>query len=459
MDASILLVDDEMDSAQLLCDLLRARGLEVNVVDSARACLEYLRVHRVDVVVTDVRMPEVSGVELCAALRERHPEVLAIVLTGVGDFETAVGAIRAGAYDFLIKPVKAAVLEVALRRAVDHLAVKRDVKRLRAVADERTPIPGIAGTSVAVRTLTSLIRQVADSDATILITGESGTGKELVARACHDLSSRRKEPFVAINCAAMPPSLLESELFGHMRGAFTDAKTSRPGVFVQAGRGTVFLDEIGEMPLEMQVKLLRVLQERSVRPVGGDEEVQFEARVLTATNRDLETEIEERRFREDLYYRINVVAIDVPPLRDRAGDLVDLCGYILGRIAERSGRPRATITANAMRKLMDYGWPGNIRELENYLERAVAVARDSEITVADLPPKVQTYQPQRFELTTGPAETSEMITLDEMERRYVRQVLNSVQGNKTHAARVLGIDRRSLYRRLESPTAPPAKAP
>jgi two-component system response regulator HydG len=294
---------------------------------------------------------------------------------------------------------------------------------------------------------------VADSDATVLITGESGTGKELVARSLHDLSRRSSQPFVAINCGAMPPALLESELFGHLRGAFTDAKTSRQGLFLQAGNGTIFLDEIGEMPLEMQVKLLRVLQQRTVRPVGGDDEVPFAARVITATNRDLATEVEEKRFREDLYYRINVVAIPVPPLRERAVDVVVLARHMLDRIAKRQSKAPLELSNEAGRKLTEYDWPGNVRELENSIERAVAMCGNGPIDVDHLPKKIQQYESTRIELNLE--NTAEMITLEEMERRYVRQVLDSVRGNKTHAARVLGIDRRSLYRRLEGQTLPP----
>ena len=451
MTGSILIVDDDDDTRTLLCEALRGRGFDAHAVDSAQACLDRLRARPFDVVVTDVQMPGMSGVELCSLLHERHPDLLPIVLTGLGALDTAIAAIRAGAYDFITKPVKIDVLEVAVKRALDHLSVRHEVKRLRAAVDRELPIASLAGTSSALRQTTELVRQVADSDATVLITGESGTGKELVARALHELSPRAKEPFVAINCGAMPAPLLESELFGHVRGAFTDAKTARGGLFLQAGRGTIFLDEVGEMPLEMQVKLLRVLQERTVRPVGGDTEVPFEARVVTATNRDLETEVEEKRFREDLFYRINVVAIPVPPLRARAGDVIVLAHHILGRIAARTGKPLIGIAQDAARKLMAYDWPGNVRELENCIERAVALCDGKEINISTLPVKVQKFESARLEIATD--SPAEMIPLTEMERRYVRQVLSSVGGNKTHAARVLGIDRRSLYRRLEDGNA------
>ncbi len=449
MNGTILIVDDDDDTAILLRDSLKKRGFDVECVNSAQQCLDRLRTEAVDVVVTDVQMTGMSGIELCVELRQRYPDLLPIVLTGQGGLETAIAAIRAGAYDFITKPVKVDALAISVGRALEHLSLKREVKRLRTAADRDLPIDGIAGSSPAIRETIEMIRRVSDSDATVLITGESGTGKELVAKALHTLSPRRDHPFVAVNCAAMPAPLLESELFGHVRGAFTDAKRSRAGLFVQAGAGTIFLDEIGEMPIEMQVKLLRVLQERRVRPVGGDEEVPFEARVVTATNRDLETEVEEKRFREDLFYRINVVAIPVPPLRSRAGDILLLAQFFLKRIAARTTKPVQGISGPAARLLMDYDWPGNVRELENCMERAVALCRLDEITVDDLPAKVQEHQSSKIVITTE--SPGELITLDEMERRYVRQVLGAVGGNKTHAARILGIDRRSLYRRLEEP--------
>jgi two-component system response regulator HydG len=449
VNGTILIVDDDDDTAVLLRDSLRKRGFDADAVNSAQQCLEHLRTDPADVVVTDVQMAGMSGIDLCQELRQRYPDLLPLVLTGQGGLDTAIAAIRAGAYDFITKPVKVDALAIAVERALGHLFLKREVTRLRKQSASDTPIDGIAGSSPAIRETIEMIRRVSDSDATVLVTGESGTGKELVARALHNLSPRHDQPFVAVNCAAMPAPLLESELFGHVRGAFTDAKRSRAGLFVQAGAGTIFLDEIGEMPIEMQVKLLRVLQERKVRPVGGDEEVPFEACVVTATNRDLETEVDEKRFREDLFYRINVVAIPVPPLRSRAGDILLLAQYFLKRIAGRTNKPVQGISGPAARLLMDYDWPGNVRELENCMERAVALCRLDEVTVDDLPAKVQEHQSSKIVITTE--SPGELITLDEMERRYVRQVLNAVGGNKTHAARILGIDRRSLYRRLEEP--------
>jgi two-component system, NtrC family, response regulator AtoC len=444
----VLVVDDDRSLCEALEAALAKPGFEVCSCTSPTEALPLLEREASEVVVTDLRMGAASGLDLCAEVVASHPDVPVIVVTAFGSLETAIGAIRAGAYDFITKPVKVDALAIAVGRALEHLSLRREVRRLRD-ANRETPIDGIAGNSPAIRETIEMIRRVADSDATVLVTGESGTGKELVARALHNLSPRRDQPFVAVNCAAMPAPLLESELFGHVRGAFTDAKRSRAGLFVQAGSGTIFLDEIGEMPTEMQVKLLRVLQERKVRPVGGDEEIPFEARVVTATNRDLETEVEEKRFREDLFYRINVVAIPVPPLRARAGDILLLAQFFLKRIASRTNKPVQGISGPAARLLMDYDWPGNVRELENCMERAVALCRLDEVTVDDLPAKVQEHQSSKIVITTE--SPGELITLDEMERRYVRQVLNAVGGNKTHAARILGIDRRSLYRRLEEP--------
>jgi DNA-binding NtrC family response regulator len=447
----VVVVDDDEDAAHGLGELLGVRGFGAICVTSARQCLEHLEGSPADLVLTDVHMPGRSGIELCEDLRAAHPGVLALVLTGRGDLEVAIAAIRAGAYDYLMKPVAVDELEVALSRALSYLELRREVHRLRESGAALTAIEGIAGDSELLRATIELIRRVAETDVTVLLTGESGTGKELAARAVHQLSARRDSPFVAINCAAMPAPLLESELFGNTRGAFPDAHDQRPGLFVQAGDGTVFLDEIGEMPLEMQVKLLRVLQERVLRPIGSDVEVPFTARVIAATNRDLERDVADRRFREDLYYRVNVLPIALPPLRAREGDTLLLAQMFLRRIAARSGRAVEGLTPDAARLLVGYDWPGNIRELENCMERAVALCRYDVVTTDDLPERIRAHA--RSELVVD-SSADEMVTLDEMQRRYVRRVLAAFRGNKTRAARALGIDRRSLYRRINRPSVP-----
>jgi two-component system response regulator HydG len=302
-----------------------------------------------------------------------------------------------------------------------------------------------------------LVRRVARTDATVLITGESGTGKELVARAVHQESSRCEGPFVALNCAAVPAQLLESELFGHVRGAFTDARSARRGLFLEASGGTLFLDEIAEMPTEMQVKLLRALQERTVRPVGGNEEVPFDARIIAATNRDLDAEVGAGRFREDLYYRINVVGVHVPPLRERPGDIAELAGHFIQRFAERFGKPVTGLGPAVLDRLLAYDWPGNVRELENSIERAVALATGEQVTVDDLPARVKSRAVEATAVV--PEASGRLVTLDELEKSYIHHVLRVLGSNKSMAARVLGIDRRTLYRRLEQFEKEPMPAP
>jgi DNA-binding NtrC family response regulator len=448
---SILVVDQDLEFAELIRDGLQDRGYTTAAVSSANAALDHLERNPVDIVVAHVHLRDISGLQLISRLRDRQSEVLGIMVTSQGNMETAIEAIRAGAYDFISKPVTLSVLVVAIERAVAYQTLRREVQQLRIAVASAQPIETILGESPAIREVTTTIRRVAESPVTVLVTGESGTGKELVARAIHDLSDRRHEPFIAINCGALPPALLESELFGHVRGAFTDARQNRHGLFVQAGNGTLFLDEIGEMPIDMQVKLLRVLQERKLRPVGGDVEVAFGARLIAATNRDLETAIDEKQFREDLYYRINVVQIQVPPLRARPGDLLLLATHFIRKIASRNGRELPTISEAAARMLIAYDWPGNIRELQNCVERVMALGTLHVIGLDELPANIRDHSSPKVPTATG--QPDELITLEEVERRYIRQVLEATSHNKTDAARILGIDRRSLYRRLhDEPT-------
>jgi two-component system response regulator HydG len=392
-------------------------------------------------------MPDMSGIEVCERVLGIRPDLPVIVLTGQGNLEAAVAALRAGAFDFLTKPVDLKLLDIAVERAVAHSQLKQEIRRLRqAVVTGDRPV-SVIGSSSAMRRGYHLITRIGASDASVLIHGETGTGKELVARAIHAASSRKDGPFVAINCAAVPAALIESELFGHARGAFTDAKAQRAGLFVEANGGTLFLDEIGELPIEVQPKLLRALQERKVRPVGSNTEIPFDARLLAASNRDLEHEVEEKRFREDLYYRVNVVRLDLPPLRDRGGDVLELAHHFLKELGVRSGKPALGLSAPVADKLLSYRWPGNVRELENCIERAVALAEYETLTVHDLPEKVRAFTADRFVVTADDA--TEIISMDQVERRYVARVLSLVGGNKTKAAEVLGFDRRTLYRKLE----------
>jgi two-component system response regulator HydG len=379
-----------------------------------------------------------------------------IVITAFGSLDTAVGAIRAGAYDFITKPLEIDALALVLERAIERRRLGDEVRRLRRLVQTSDRFDDIVGTSPAMREVYGLLERIADSDSSVLVTGESGTGKEVVARALHRRSRRRGGPFVALNCAAMPEPLLESELFGHVRGAFTDARTSRTGLFVQANGGTLLLDEIGDLPLALQPKLLRALQERVVRPVGGNAEVPFDARLIATTNRDLESAIEEGHFREDLYFRVNVIRVQLPPLRARESDVLLLAQHFLTQHAERAGKRLVGISPAAAERLVSYDWPGNVRELQNCIERAVALARYEEITVDDLPEKIRAYR--RSHVLVASDDPAELVPLEEVERRYVLRVMEAVRGNKTLAARVLGLGRKTLYRKLEQYGAAPGAA-
>jgi DNA-binding NtrC family response regulator len=447
VDGRILVIDDEESTCELLETVLGQAGFDVRSETEAELALRRIADEDFDAVLTDLQMPGMDGIDLSRRLAEHRPDLPVIVVTGHGSMDTAVAAMRAGAYDFVTKPIDMKLLTLATSRAVERHRMRRELLRLRReVEDARAP-SGMLGRSKAMRDVFNLVARVADSDATVLVTGESGTGKELVARSVHSQSERKDGPFVAINCAAVPNELLESELFGHKRGSFTGATHDRRGLFVEANRGTLFLDEVGELPLETQPKLLRALQERKVRPVGGTDEIDFDVRIVAATNRDLETDVESGRFREDLYYRVDVVRIDVPPLRARGSDVLLLAQHFVERFARTSGRPLKGVSAPAAERLMAYDWPGNVRELENCMERAVALARFDEITVEDLPKRVREHRENRVVVSVE--DPDELLTLDELERRYIRRVLELVGGNKSQAARVLGLDRRTLYRRLE----------
>jgi DNA-binding NtrC family response regulator len=446
MEAHILVIDDESDICELLKLTLERQGATVVACTSAQQGLEHIETEEFDCVLTDLGMPGMSGIELCERIGGARPGLPVIVVTGEGRLDTAIAAMRAGAYDFLTKPIESKLIALSVGRAVQHHRLRVELKRLRDAVDLTTTPSGMVGSSASMKRVQEMIARIATGDASVLVNGETGTGKELVARRIHAMSPRREGRFVAINCAAVPHSLFESELFGHAKGAFTDAKSERTGLFLQANKGTLFLDEIGEMPLDVQAKMLRALQERKVRPVGANNEIPFDTRIVAATNRDLEEEVEEKRFREDLFYRINVVRIHVPPLRERASDVLELAHYFLRRHTERTGKPALAISAEAAQKLVAYRWPGNVRELENCMDRAVAFARFDQIVVDDLPEKIGAYQADHFVVSAN--EADEVVPLAEIERRYVHRVITLLGGNKSRAAEVLGIDRRTLHRKL-----------
>src|SRR4051812_38246664 len=446
MARRVVIVDDEPDMGDLLKHALTRAGHDAVAVTSVKEALDLVASEDIEVVLTDLGMAEMNGINVCERVLGTHPDIPVIVVTGQSTLDSAVASLRAGAYDFITKPVDVKLLSLTVERAISHRRLHEEVKRLRAVTSE-SGSPLVLGQSSKMRKVHELINRIAGSETSVLIHGETGTGKELIARAVHNASTRSKGPFVAINCAAVPLNLLEAELFGHARGAFTDAKAERKGLFIEATGGTLFLDEIGELPLEVQPKLLRALQERTVRPLGSNSEIPFDVRLVCATNRDLEYEVFQKRFREDLFYRVNVVSLEIPPLRERPGDVLLLAHHFLRRFAAVNNKPELSISTTAAEKLVSYSWPGNVRELENCIERAVALAQYDQLTVEDLPEKVRAYAVGRFVFSAD--DTTEVVPMEQVERSYIQRVLTLMGGNKARTAQVLGLDRRTLYRKLE----------
>jgi DNA-binding NtrC family response regulator len=440
----IWIVEDDAEMAELLRGQLARRGYQALALSTASAALERLASDDADAVVTDVRMRGIDGIQLCHQLHDRRPDIPVVVITAFGSLDTAVAAIRAGAFDFLAKPFEIEELAFRLERALQHRRLADEVKRLR--AGQEAPVDELTGDSEAMRRLRDLVARMAPHDSPVLILGETGAGKERVARALHRLGRRPQGPFVALNCAALPEHLLESELFGHARGAFTDARSARAGLLVHANGGTLFLDEVGELPLSLQPKLLRALQEQRVRPVGGEQEVAFDARVIAATNRDIDAAVEEGRFREDLFFRLDVLRIDVPPLRARGSDALVLARQFLAERAARAAKPVKGLSHAAAEKLLRYPWPGNVRELQNCIERAVALTQHEQILPDDLPERIRDYGGTHVVVASD--DPAELVPLEVVERRYIARVLESVGGNKTVAAHILGLDRKTLYRKL-----------
>ncbi|QDV85696.1 sigma-54-dependent transcriptional regulator [Planctomycetes bacterium TBK1r] len=446
--ANVLIVDDEQNMCELIETDLRLRGLTSRWCTSAGDAIDAMHQEDFDVVLTDVKMPGTTGLQLCQQLTESRPDVPVIVMTAFGTLETAIAAMRSGAYDFITKPIEMDLLAITLNRAIEHRQLTEQVRLLKATTDEAHSFGEMIGKSPAMVKLYDQLDRVAQSDAAVLITGESGTGKELVSRSIHTHSRRASKPFVAVNCAALTETLLESELFGHVKGAFTDARGERRGLFLEANGGTLLLDEMGEMPMSMQVKLLRALEERTVRPVGSDKESKFDVRVLTATNRDLETAVAEGRFREDLYYRINVIGLELPPLRSRGTDTLRIAEHFLKQFATAENKSVDGFAEGVGEKLLSYSWPGNIRELRNVMERAVALTRYDKVTIEDLPEKISNFQSGTIFI--GGLDPAELVSMEEIERRYITHVLEATSGNQTQAARILGMDRKTIYRKVRT---------
>ncbi len=448
MSGRVLIVDDDRDMCEMLDSDLQRRGYATAWAVAADEALRKLQDGDFDLVLTDLNMPGMSGAELCRYIASNRPDVPVIVLTAFGSLDTAVAAIRAGAYDFVEKPVDMDLLVIVLERALKHRALQEQIRVLRQWGGQDIGGGQLIGESPPMQEMKQRIARIAGTDASVLIVGESGTGKELVAHVLHQRSSRQQKPFVALNCAALPDTLLESELFGYRRGAFTDAKTDRKGLLQEAEGGTLFLDEIGEMSTVLQPKLLRALEERRLRPVGGSTEIEFDVRIVAATNRDLEEDVASGRFRSDLYYRLNVIQLRVPPLRTRGTDMLLLAQHFLAQFAERFAKQISGLSDGAARRLLDYSWPGNVRELRNAMERAVALAQHDRVVVEDLPEKIQLHKATSLPRTGD--DPADLLPLAEVERRYILHVLKVVGGNRSIAARTLGCDRKTLYRKLRS---------
>lgn len=441
---NVLVVEDEELMRSILRKLLEDEQYKVFTADSAERALEIFTSEEIDLTLTDIRMAEMDGLELLDQLKSIENEALVIIMTAYSSVDSAIAALRKGAYDYVTKPFVNEDLLQTVRNALRQRELFRENRNLRRELDRHYSFSEIIGTSAALQEVFRLVEKVAATNASILIQGESGTGKELIARAIHHHSLRASKPFVAINCGALPENLLESELFGYTKGAFTDAKTDKKGLFRSAEGGTIFLDEISEMPTSLQVKLLRALQEHEVTPVGSSVPIKFDARIVAATNRNLEEEVANGSFREDLFYRLNVIEIYLPPLRERREDIPLLVKHFVTKYAREHNSPEKSLTKTAQNALVNYHWQGNVRELQNAIERAFILSGD-EIDLEDLPPKIQNTQ-QGFE----PRDPEGLRpTLEEVERRYVMEIMNSTNQDKTLTAEILGIDLSTLYRKLK----------
>ena len=455
--SKLLIVDDELGMRQFLTHLFQRDGHDVKVAERGREAMSLLREEPVDLIISDVRMPDMSGIELLRSARELRPSVEVIMMTAFASVDTAREAFLLGAYDFVQKPFDNDLLKEVVARALGKISL---VKEKEALLEEnkaliqgqrdRSQLCNIIGRSQSMQALYQMIETVAQVQATVLVTGESGTGKELVARAIHDLGPRAEKPFVSINCGAFTETLLESELFGYVKGSFTGANSNRKGLFEAANSGTIFLDEIGEMSPAMQVKLLRVLQERKLRPVGATEETLVDTRVVAATNRDLASMVKEGTFREDLYYRISVIPIELPALRDRLEDVAELTNHFVEKFCAQADRQLA-ISEQAMRLLENYSWPGNVRELEHTIERAVALETSSTIQPERLPEKITSYNPNRIAGAFDFPEEGLHLTahLEQLEKTYLLEALKRSNGNQTNAAGLLRLSVRSLRHLLD----------
>jgi two-component system response regulator AtoC len=444
----VLVVDDEENIRLVLRTLLKRNGYEVETAASGEEALTLVDSFGPDVVITDVRMPRMGGLDLLATLKAKNHDATVIVMSAYGNLDLAIDAMKGGAYDYIQKPFKPDEVVLALRKAEEREHLKRENRVLREEIRKENRFEDILAKSASMEQIFRTIAKIADYKTTVLVTGESGVGKELVARAIHNRSSRRGAPFVAVNCGAIPENLLESELFGHKKGAFTDAVHDRRGLFEDASPGTLFLDEIGELPLGLQVKLLRVLEDETIRRLGETRDVKVDVRIIAATHRDLHAETKAGRFREDLFYRLNVLPVHVPPLRERREDIPLLIDHFVQRNNARLGTEILGLDSEARRLLFEYAWPGNVRELENTIERAMVLSEGDHIVASDLPERIRDAQdPVQMQLASG--ELSVKKTARIIEEILIRRALQKTRGNRTRAAELLEISHRALLYKIK----------
>ena len=446
-NATILVVDDDEGHRKTLYTVIKSWGYNVKTAEDGSEAVDMVRKGPYGVIVMDVRMAEMDGIQALKLIKEYNPAIPVLIMTAYSSVESAIEAMKTGAYDYLTKPLDFEALRLTIERAREYAGLKEENRELKQALGSQAGLRNLVGKSPAMKELTDLVTMIAPTDATVLITGESGTGKELIARSIHDGSARKDGPMVVLNCAALTETLLESELFGHEKGAYTGADKQRDGRFVQAHNGTLFLDEIGEMPLTMQAKLLRAIQEKEIQRVGSDKTVKVDVRIIAATNRDLEQEVADGKFREDLFYRLNVVTLRIPPLRERDGDIHLLAQHFLEKFAERNRKQVKGITPQAMDMLLKHSWPGNVREMENAMERAVIILTGEFITEKELPLGI--CGPQCDDTPMEQEESEPILqSLEEVEKKTILATLKAVDGNKSEAARRLGITRKTLHSKL-----------
>lgn len=444
-DYKVLVVDDDLEMCGLLSDVLRGEGFSVHTLNDSLEASQWLKKEDFDVIITDLKMKGLKGLDLLEEAKQVAPLTPVIIITAFGTIESAIKAMKMGAYDYITKPFQMDELTIIVKKALENRLLKKEVIRLKKEVESRYHFHRLIGKSPPMQKIYDLIERISDTSSNVLITGESGTGKELVAKAIHYNGVRKEGRFIAVNCAAIPETLLESELFGYKKGAFTDAKADKKGLIFEAHEGTLFLDEITEMPLTLQAKLLRMIEEKEVRPLGDTNSYPIDVRIISTSNRDIESSIKQGRFREDLYYRLKVIDIEMPPLRERKEDIPLLIQHFIKKFSEEMKKNISGISEETLKRLLNYPWPGNVRELENVIQRAITLTRYETILLEDLPITL-TVEKEESLIEKG---AKERYTIDQLEREYIKRVLLEAGGNKSKAAEILGLDRKTLYRKLQ----------